>query len=370
MSFDITPLVHPGVLSLQPYQSGKAITECQREYGIDHFVRLSSNENPLGMSPKVQAALNDAIAECAAYPDCHAYDLKKALSQHLQVDPQQLILGNGSEEIIKMLMQVFLLHDKEVLIPEYAFIAYKLAAKSLNLPFREIPHKNYGVDVDGILNTLTDKTRMVILANPCNPTGCYLPTAEFERLLKALPSHVLLVCDEAYYEYVLEADYPQTLSYLKDYPHLIITRTFSKAYGLAGVRVGYAIAHPDIAELVNRIRLPFNVNVLAQKAAIAALSDQEFVRKTVLTNEAGKRQLMAGLAELGLEYFPSFGNYLLVKLNGPGKDLFEALLKEGIITRPLVPYGLINYLRISIGLESENAACLAALSKILARGAK
>lgn len=370
MSFDVTPLVNPGLLSLQPYQSGKAIAECQREYGIEHFVRLSSNENPLGSSPKVKAVLENAIGSSSEYPDSQAYALKAALSQHLSLPTDQLVLGNGSEEILKMIFQVFGYGAQEILLPEYAFIAYKLVAKGFNVPYREVPHKEFGVDVPALIAAVSDKTRFIILANPSNPTGAYLTTKEFEQLLTGIPKNVMLICDEAYYEYVLQADYPQTQQYLEKYPNLIITRTFSKAYGLAGLRVGYAMAHPDVAGMLERVRLPFNVNVLAQKAAIAALSDQDFVRESILVNEAGKRQLMAGLSELGLSYYPTEGNYILVKLMSSGKELFDALLKEGIITRPLVPYNLVNYLRISIGLEKENTACLEAMKRVLSGESK
>jgi histidinol-phosphate aminotransferase len=251
------------------------------------------------------------------------------------------------------------------MIPQYAFIAYKILARGLGLAVKEIPVKNFEVDLDAMLAAITSATRVIILANPNNPTGTYIREEKLKQFLMALPKEVVLVLDEAYYEYVTAKDYPQSIALMEQHPNLVITRTFSKAYGLAGLRLGYGIAHPGLVELINRIRQPFNVNHIAQAAAIFALEDQAFVKQGVQINEQGKTQWYQALSRLGVPFVPSAGNFIMVHLPGKAHAMFQALLQKGIIVRPLDPYGLGDYLRISIGTEAENLAAIDALQKSL-----
>lgn len=365
MSFDPKRLAHPKVLSLHPYQPGKPIAECQREFGLSEIIKLASNENPLGTSRHVTHHLQKQFNELARYPDGNGFDLKQALSQHLNISSSHFILGNGSEDVLRMLIQTFVWGGQHIMISEYAFVAYKILAQGLGIDCREIPAKQFSVDFDAMLHAVTNETRMVIIANPNNPTGTYVNEEALQSFLEKLPSEILVVCDEAYYEYIVEKDYPQTLSWMARFPNLIVTRTFSKAYGLAGLRVGYGIAGEGIVELVNRIRKPFNVNHLGQVAATLALGDQLFVQDSIALNETGKKQLYKGFDKLGLRYIPSFANFVMVEINLPEKDIYQELLKCGVIIRPLAPYRLAHYFRITIGTEQENAKCLAALEKVL-----
>ncbi|MBI2792661.1 MAG: histidinol-phosphate transaminase [Gammaproteobacteria bacterium] len=365
MPFNPERFVNPKLLQVKPYQPGKPIAECQRELGLTDFIKMASNENPFGTSPHVTNHLAKEFSQLALYPDSNAYELKMALSKHLHVAVEQLILGNGSEDVLRMIIQTFVWGNQHILISEYAFVAYKILAQGLGVDIKEIPANQYSVDLDAILAATTSETRMIILANPNNPTGTYVNQLDFKRFLDALSSDIFVVCDEAYYEYIIEQDYPQTISMLNDYPNLIITRTFSKAYGLAGLRVGYGIARPSVVELINRNRQPFNINHIGQIAAKLALEDQDFVRKSILQNEQGKQQLSNGLERLGLSYLPSHGNFIAVEIILPGKDVFQELLQHGIIVRPLAPYKLENFFRITIGTSDDNTACLKVLEKVL-----
>jgi histidinol-phosphate aminotransferase len=365
MPFDPKRFVNPKLLQVKPYQPGKPIAECQRELGLDHFIKMASNENPLGTSPHVTNNLANELSQLALYPDSNAYELKTALSKHLHVDSDQLILGNGSEDVLRMVIQTFVWGTQHILISEYAFVAYKILAQGLGVDVKEIAATQFGIDLDAMLKSITAQTRMIILANPNNPTGTYVNQLDFKRFLDKLSRDVFVVCDEAYYEYILEQDYPQTIAMLNEYPNLIITRTFSKAYGLAGLRVGYGIAHSSVVELMNRNRQPFNINHVGQIAAKLALEDQDFVKKSILLNEQGKEQLIKGLEKLGLRYLPSHGNFIAVEIKIPAKDVFQALLQQGIIIRPLAPYKLEHFFRITIGKHDENVACLTVLEKIL-----
>lgn len=363
--FDPRTLVHSRLQTLKPYQPGKPIAECQRELGIKDFIKLASNENPLGTSEYVTSNLAKTFSELALYPDGNAFDLKKTLSEFLNVKFDSLIMGSGSEDVLKMAIQTFVWGNHEVLVPQYAFSAYKILAQGLGLNVREIPAKQYGLDVFAMINAITPLTRMIIFANPNNPTGTYINHQALVTLLDAVPEQVIVVCDEAYYEYVTVQDYPQTTPLLKQYPNLIITRTFSKAYGLAGLRIGYGIADSRIIELMNRLRQPFNVNLLAQVGAILALQDQSFVKKSITLNEQGKKQLSEGFSELGLKYLPTHGNFFALEIKRPGVDIFQALLRQGIIIRPLAPYQMQDFYRITIGTHAQNQACLNALKNSL-----
>lgn len=367
MTFDPTRLVRPSILQLKPYQPGKPIAEVQKEYGLQEVIKLASNENPLGLNVQVREAIVAALPDILRYPDGSCVALKAALAKHLKVNETQLIMGNGSEDVLRILLQAFVFGEKHLIISQYAFIAYKILAQGLGIKVKEIPEQNFATDLTAMLAAITKDTGMIIIANPNNPTGTYVSEVAFTAFLDQVPPNVLVVCDEAYYEYVQEKDYPQTLNLLKRYPNLVITRTFSKIYGLAGLRVGYGVAHETIVDLLNRIRQPFNVNHLAQVATVAAIEDQAFVQKGILLNEQGKKQFYEGLAELRLNYIPSATNFILVECPQTGKELYQALLEQGVIVRPLDPYGLDKYVRITIGTSDENKRCLLALKKIVVK---
>lgn len=365
MPFEPSRLVEPSILQLKPYQPGKPISEVQKEYGLKEVIKIASNENPLGFSPLVKEQLLASIQEIVRYPDGSCLDLKAVLAKHLGKAENQLIIGNGSEDVLRLLLQAFVWGDKHLLISAHAFIAYRILARGLGIGVKEIPDNHFQADLNAIAAAVTEKTGMIILANPNNPTGTYVNEKAFIAFMDRIPEEVLVVCDEAYFEYVVEKDYPQTLQLQARYPNLICTRTFSKVYGLAGLRIGYGIAHEAIIELVNRIRQPFNVNHLGQVAAMAALRDQTFVQKCILLNEQGKKQYYEKLTALGIDYIPTAANFILVALNQSGSSANQALLKQGIIIRPLDPYGLENYIRITIGTYEENAQCLSALEKLV-----
>ncbi|MGD9592420.1 MAG: histidinol-phosphate transaminase, partial [Candidatus Berkiella sp.] len=272
---------------------------------------------------------------------------------------------NGSEDVLRMFIQAFGWDKHEILIPEFAFVAYKILAQGLGIKIKEVPAKHYGLDLDAMFQALSAKTRMIIFANPNNPTGTYVNHQSFVAFMNKLPQQVLVICDEAYYEYVLQKDYPNAIALQNQYPNLIVTRTFSKVYGLAGLRVGYGIADEKIIDLVNRLRQPFNVNHLAQIAAKLALQDQEFVKKSILTNEQGKKQLIEGLNKLGLRFIQGEGNFVCTQIPLAHVDVFQAMLKQGVIIRPLAPYKMDNFYRITIGTFEQNQACLKALGMIL-----
>ncbi|MBS0286757.1 MAG: histidinol-phosphate transaminase [Proteobacteria bacterium] len=365
MSFDPEKLVNPKLLQVKPYQPGKPIAECQRELGLTHFIKMASNENPLGTSELVKSQLAKELVHLSVYPDGNGFELKTALSKHHQVKFSEIILGNGSEDVIKMAIQTFVWGQGELLIFEYAFGAYKILAEGLGFTVKEVPSQQYGMDLAAMMSGVTANTKLIIFANPNNPTGSYINHADFVSFMNKLNQDVMVLCDEAYYEYMVEKDYPQTLTLLKQYPNLIITRTFSKANGLAGLRVGYAIADERVIDLMNHVRQPFNVNHLAQVAALMALQDQDFVKQVIRLNEQGKTQFADGLKKLNLSFLPCHGNFFTVEIPIEGINVFEAMLKQGIIIRPLMPYRMKNYYRITIGTFEQNEACLNALKKIL-----
>lgn len=367
MTFDPSALVKPSILQLKPYQPGKPIADVKRELGLTEVVKIASNENPLGFSPTLPEKLISAFPEIMRYPDGACLGLKTALSKHLNVSENALLMGNGSEDVLRMLLQAFVWGDKHLLISQYGFIAYRILAQGLGIEVKDVPEQDFQVGLTALQAAVTPKTGMIILANPNNPTGTYVNEQAFKSFLDNIPPHVLVVCDEAYYEYVVEKDYPQTLEWQKQYPNLIITRTFSKIYGLAGLRVGYGIAHGSLVDLVNRIRQPFNVNYLGQIAAMAALADQDFVKTGISLNEEGKKYYYDKLSALGLQYIPTAGNFILVEFKQPGKHIYQALLEQGIIVRPMDPYGLDKYLRITFGTEQENNACINAIERILSK---
>lgn len=352
------------VRKISPYVPGKPITELAREMGlpVESIVKLASNENPLGMSPKARAAVEKAIAGIERYPD--QFELIAALAERLGVAHDQIVLGNGSNDVLDLAARVFLAPGRSSVFSRHAFAVYPLATLSAGAECIVAPAKHYGHDLAAMRAAMRPDTRLVWIANPNNPTGNFLPYADIHAFLKAVPTDVAVVLDEAYNEYLPPAESADTVAWLREFPNLIITRTFSKIYGLAGLRVGFALASPELADLMNRVRQPFNVNNLAIAAACAALDDHLFIAESYQLNRRGMEQIVAGLKRLGLEHIPSHGNFVTFAVND-GAAVNQKLLKQGVIVRPIGGYGLPNHLRVTVGLETENARFLAALEKSL-----
>lgn len=365
MSCDFVELANPGIRDLKPYQPGKPIEELRRELGIDDIIKLASNENPLGASPKgIEAALN-VVPDVAIYPDGSGYQLKNVLADKFKIDAEKITLGNGSDSLLAMFVQAFVKPGDEVITSQYAFAPFSILTKTNHGTPVIVPAKQWSYDLPAMLAAINDKTRIIFIANPNNPTGTWLTETQLTNFLKQVPDNVIVVFDEAYYEYIDHPDYPNSIALQENYPNLIITRTFSKIYGLAGLRIGYSITTTQIASVLNRIRLPFNVSVPALVAAAAALQDDEHVKKSLRVNQLGMQQLSEGFERLKLEYIPSVCNFLTVDVGRDGQQVYQELLKHGIIVRPLVPYGMPNHLRISIGSEHENSRLIDALTEIL-----
>lgn len=364
-TFNAADLALPGVSQLQPYQAGKPIEELERELGIKNIVKLASNENPLGVSPAVQAVLTATVAGLARYPDANGFYLKDALATKFSVDADQITLGNGSNDVLELLARTFVQPHHEVIFSQHAFVVYPLVTKSIGATPIQVPAKDYGHDLDAMAAAITDNTRMVFIANPNNPTGTFLTTQAIEAFLQKVPQHVLVVLDEAYYEYVPKHERSPSMQWIERYPNLVVSRTFSKAYGLAGLRAGFAVSHPSVADLMNRIRQPFNMNHLALSAALAALLDEKFLTDSIAINRKGMRQLVDFCDRQGLNYIPSHGNFLTIEVGPKAAEYYQALLQEGVIVRPVGGYELPNHLRVSIGLADENATFCQALERIL-----
>ncbi len=369
---DFLQLATPGVRQLRPYQPGKPIEELEREYGVSNVIKLASNENPLGPSPRALAAARAVLEDVWLYPDGNGFVLKQKLTERLGVAMEQLTLGNGSSDILDFAVRAFVTPQDEVLFSEHSFALYPILTRAAGATAVVVPAKAWGNDLAAMRAAISERTRLVFLANPNNPTGTWLGGAELERFIVDLPSHVLLVVDEAYFEYASHPalaadDYPDAMQWVGRYPNLIVARTFSKCYGLAGLRVGYGVSHPQVADLMNRVRPPFNVNNVALAAAAAALDDDQHLRQSLELNAAGMRQLAQGANELGLDYIPSVGNFISVDMGQPAAPIYEGLLRKGIIVRPVANYGMPDHLRITIGLPEDNGRLLQALRKVLGR---
>jgi histidinol-phosphate aminotransferase len=365
-----TPFGPEYVRALAPYQAGKPIAEVAREFGLDEskIIKLASNENPLGMPESARLAMQQAVADIGRYPDANGFDLKAAISAKYGVPQDWVTLGNGSNDILELAAHAFVQPKQSVVYAQYGFLVYALATQAVGARAIEVKAKDFGHDLQAMAAAIADDTRLVFIANPNNPTGTFLPAAELEAFLKAVPQHVVVVIDEAYNEYLAADLQYESTDWVRIFPNLIVSRTMSKAYGLAGLRVGFAIGQPGVTDLLNRIRQPFNVNSLAQAAAVAALTDKAFLKKSAEVNAQGYKQLIQAFDELGLTYVPSYGNFVLVKVgddDGAGARVNLALLKQGIIVRPVGNYGLPQWLRITVGLPEENAAFIAALKTIL-----
>ena len=362
----IYTLAVAGVQRLIPYKAGKPIEELERELGLTQIIKLASNENPLGHGKKALEAIASALPELALYPDGSGFLLKQALADKYALSESQITLGNGSNEILELVARAFLTPEHEAVFSQHAFAVYPIVTQAVGATAVVVPALNYGHDLDAMLLAVTEKTRLVFIANPNNPTGTLLSQASLVRFIDALPDTCVCVLDEAYFEFVNDVEAINSIEWLKDHPNLLITRTFSKAYGLAGLRIGYGLSSPQMADILNRVRQPFNNNSLALIAALAALSDDEHLKQTITVNALGMQQLVEGFKSLGLEWVSSAGNFVLVDLKQAGLPIYEALLRKGVIVRPVGVYELPNHLRISVGTQIENQFFLEALTVILA----
>lgn len=358
------------IRAIQPYRPGKPISELVRELGLDkdEVIKLASNENPLGTSPMAKEAMIRALSEASRYPDGSGFELKAALSDYLGVSTEQIVLGNGSNDVLELAARIFLRPGASAVYSQYAFAIYSLLVQAVGATGISVPARNFGHDLPAMLDATTADTRVVFIANPNNPTGTLCEGRDLLRFMERISPDILVILDEAYDEYLPEASKAHSIAWLKDFPNLVITRTFSKAYGLAGVRVGFALAHPDIANLMNRIRQPFNVNSIGQAGALAALQDADFIKQAYATNRNGMLQMTNGLRQLGVAFIPSYANFVSIQINGEPSNalkVYKDLLHQGIIVRPLGNYGMNQHLRVTIGLEAENLKFLVSLEQSL-----
>jgi len=358
-------LAAPWIAGLTPYVPGKPVSELERELGIRDSVKLASNENPLGPGAKAREAIAAMLGELGRYPDGGGFELRRALADFHGVSPTAITVGNGSNDVLDLIARTFLHPGMESVFSEYSFAVYPIATQSVGATARVAKARDYGNDLQAMSALVTDKTRVVWIANPNNPTGTWLSAESLKSFIGSLPKTCVIVVDEAYTEYVSEPDFPDATNWVQTFPNLIVTRTFAKAHGLAALRVGYGISDPRLADLLNRIRQPFNVNALAQAGAAAAIADREHVRASVEMNRAGMRQLTAAFDRLEIRHIPSVANFVTIDLGRPAAPVNDALLRRGVIVRPVGNYGLPNHLRISIGLEQENARFIAALEDVL-----
>lgn len=357
---DVCDAVPAYIRSIAPYQSGKPISELERELGITDVVKLASNENPLGPSPKALGAAHAMLRDCARYPDGSGFTLKSALSQRLGIPPESIVLGNGSNDVIELCARSFLTPGTSVVFSQHAFAIYPLVSLAQGAQLIEVPAREFGHDLAAMAAAIRTDTRMIFIANPNNPTGTLLTPDALLQFLRFVDDKIIIVLDEAYGEYLSEALRAPSVAWLSQHKNLVITRTFSKVYGLAGMRIGYALAHRDVTDILNRVRQPFNVNSIALAAATAALDDEDFLLQSTVLNSLGMKQLTEGFAARGVEYIRSYGNFISFAIEH-ADEVFNNLLRRGVIVRPIASYGMPDYLRVSIGLERENARFLMAL---------
>ncbi|HBX55971.1 histidinol-phosphate transaminase [Pseudomonas sp. UBA2684] len=367
MSCDFLSLAQPGVQKLSPYVPGKPVDELARELDLDpaSIVKLASNENPLGPSPKALEAIRAELAELTRYPDGNGFELKSRLAERYSVQADQVTLGNGSNDILELVARAYLAPGLNAVFSAHAFAVYPIATQAVGAQGKVVPAQDYGHDLEAMLAAIDGNTRVVFIANPNNPTGTWFGPQALSDFLARVPQNVLVVLDEAYIEYAEGSELPDGLDYLAQHANLLVSRTFSKAYGLAALRVGYAISSAQIADVLNRVRQPFNVNSLALAAACAALEDIDYLARSRQVNDAGMAQLEAGCRALGLRWIPSKGNFLCIDFARDTTAINQALLRAGVIVRPVAGYGMPDYLRVSIGLPEENARFLAVLAQVL-----
>ncbi len=372
MATDFHKLAVKGVQSLKPYLPGKPIEELERELGVTNTLKLASNENTMGPSPLALQAMQKAIQEVDLYPDGNGFVLKQKISDKFKINTNQITLGNGSNDILDMVARTFLGKGREAIFSEYAFAVYPISTQAVGATARiakafDADHDEnpYGHDLDAMKALINENTRVIFVANPNNPTGTWLKSAELKQFLSEVPKDIIVVVDEAYFEYVENEEYPNTMEWLNTFPNLIVSRTFSKAYGLAGLRVGYAICSEAIADLLNRVRHPFNVNTVSILAATAALDDDNHLNNCVEMNTKGIKFWRAACQYRGLDYIPTVGNFITIDFEQDAMPIYEGLLREAVIVRPIANYGLPNHLRISISTPEDNQRCLDALDKVL-----
>jgi histidinol-phosphate aminotransferase len=356
--------VHPDIAALSPYVPGKPIEELQREFGLARVIKLASNENPLGPSPKALAVIHEGLAALHRYPDGGAFNLREALANRWKVTADQVIVGNGSDEILGLLARTFLSPGDEAVMADQTFVIYRMEVMAAHGKAVVVPLVQWRHDVMAMAAAITERTRLVFVCNPNNPTGTMISAEEVGKLLARVPEHVVVVFDEAYFEYVRSSQFPDSMAYVRQGRNVIVLRTFSKIYGLAGLRIGYGVTTPEIANFLNRVRPPFNANSLAQRAALAALDDDEHVAKSRAVNQAGMEQVVSGLRGLGLAPIPSETNFVYFDVGRDGRRVFESLLRVGIIVRHIEG----RMIRVTIGQAAENTAFLTALGEVLAAG--
>jgi histidinol-phosphate aminotransferase len=365
-AIDLCDLAPSYIAAIAPYQPGKPISELERELGITGAVKLASNENPAGASPRAIAAARAAVDEIARYPDGNGFALKRAIAAHHRVAESAIVLGNGSNDVLELVARTFLAPGAAAVFAQHAFAVYALVTQATGATGIEIPARDYGHDLPAMARAITDDVKVVFVANPNNPTGTLVRPHEVHAFLEAVPSRVLVVLDEAYSEYLSDALQSESVAWLAEFPNLVVSHTFSKAHGLAGLRVGYGLAHAAVADLMNRVRQPFNVSSVAQAAAVAALADDAFVGESRERNRLGMAQITAGLDRLGLDHIPSYGNFVSFRV-ADAQGVYDRLLRLGVIVRPIASYDMPDFLRVSIGLPEENTRFLAALAQALAR---
>lgn len=358
------------IKGLSPYQPGKPISDLKREYGLSDVIKLASNENPLGPSPLAINAIKQELTKTNFYPDGSGFDLKEKISELKNINTDQITLGNGSDDIFNFILRVFVSERDEVMVSEYGFAAYAIATRVIGADLNVVSSKNWGHDLELMADSITERTKVIFIANPNNPTGTYNKNEEILSFLKKIPKHVVVVIDQAYHEYMLhEGDkYHDAAVYLNKFPNLIVTYTFSKAYGLAGLRIGYSLSSAETADLLNRVRLPFNVNSIGLIAATAALDDEEHIVNTVELNKRSLAFISEELSKLGLQYISLVGNFVTVDMGINAAPIYKAMLKRGVIVRPLSAYGLPGFLRISTGLSEQNHRCIEVLSNLINKG--
>lgn len=358
-------LVRKHILKIDPYEAGKPIEEIKRQLGLREVIKLASNENPFGPSPKAVKAIKKNLSNINRYPDSQGFYLKRRLARFLNIEPSNLVLGNGSDELIDIIIKTFVEEDEQIITADFTFLEYKIISNVKRRTVITVPLKYFKYDLEAIRHKINKKTKAIFIANPNNPTGTYVTKYEVDEFLRGLPENILLVLDEAYDTFIDVDDFPVSLSLVRRKKNVIVLKTFSKAYGLAGLRIGFAITNPEFASYMEIARQPFNVNSLAQAAAIAALDDKKFLRKTRETILKGKRYLYDNLARLGIAYVPSVANFILIDVGRDGVGVFREMLKYGVIVRDMKQYGLKNYIRVTIGTEKENEKFVKVLKKVL-----
>lgn len=351
-------------MNITPYVAGKPIEETKRQLGLKDVIKVASNENPLGVSPKALEAIKKNLSGINRYPDSQSFCLKKRLAQYLKLEPSNIVLGNGSDEVIDIIIKTFVEEDENIITADITFLEYEIISQVNNRRIITVPLKYFKYDLEAVKQKIDKKTKLVFIANPNNPTGTYITRSELEDFVNGLPDNVLVVLDEAYDTFIDVNDFGGGLKYI-DNKNVIVLKTFSKAYGLAGLRIGYAVAKEGLASYMERVRQPFNINILAQKAAVAALGDEKFLRKTREVILEGKNYLYDVLSKQGIAYVPSVANFILIDTGRDGVAVFRDMLKHGVIVRDMKQYGLKNFIRVTIGTKKENEKFIKVLKKIL-----